>query len=106
MLVLSRKPNQSIRIGNEITIKIVRVKGNTIQLGIEAPKEVPVVRSELLEKDAQEKDLSKSESSQQQPTQPTQTKESGPSDLEGEAEKRPPLSLFIAGNGDSYGTAI
>lgn len=106
MLVLSRKPNQSIRIGNEITIKIVRVKGNTIQLGIEAPKEIPVVRSELLDKEAQGKAPSEKENSQQQSTKPAQSKDSGPSDSEAEADKRPPLSLFIAANGDSYGTAI
>jgi carbon storage regulator len=52
MLVLSRKPNQSIRIGNNINITVVRIKGNTIQLGIDAPKEVHVVRSELLERES------------------------------------------------------
>jgi carbon storage regulator CsrA len=51
MLVLSRKPNQSIRIGNNINITVVRIKGNTIQLGIDAPRDVHVVRSELLERE-------------------------------------------------------
>ncbi len=50
MLVLTRKPNQSIRIGADVTVNIIRVKGNTIQLGIDAPKDVHIVRSELLEK--------------------------------------------------------
>ncbi len=49
MLVLTRKPNQSIRIGDDITVNVVRVRGNTIQLGIEAPRQVNIVRSELLE---------------------------------------------------------
>ena len=50
MLVLTRKPNQSIRIGNGITINVVRVRGNTVQLGIQAPKEVQILRSELVDK--------------------------------------------------------
>lgn len=54
MLVLSRKLNQSIHIGDGISIRVVRIKGNSIQLGIDAPKEVHVVRSELLERDARE----------------------------------------------------
>ena len=49
MLVLSRKPNQSIHIGDGIKVKITKVRGNVIQLGIEAPKSVRVMRSELLE---------------------------------------------------------
>ncbi len=52
MLVLSRKLNQSIQIGENISVRIVRIKGNAIQLGIDAPREVHVLRSELIEKDA------------------------------------------------------
>ncbi len=52
MLVLSRKLNQSIQIGDNISVSVVRIKGNVIQLGIEAPKDVHIVRSELLDKDA------------------------------------------------------
>lgn len=47
MLVLSRKPNQKINIGSDITITVVKVKGNVIRLGIEAPRDVRVIRSEL-----------------------------------------------------------
>ncbi len=47
MLVLSRKPNQKINIGSEITITVVKVRGNVIQLGIDAPRDIRVVRSEL-----------------------------------------------------------
>lgn len=53
MLVLTRKLNQSIRIGDSITISVIRVRGNTVQLGIQAPKEVHVLRSELLSKGKQ-----------------------------------------------------
>ena len=54
MLVLSRKLNQSIHIGDGISIRVVRIKGNSIQLGIDAPKDIHVVRSELLERDARQ----------------------------------------------------
>lgn len=50
MLVLTRKAKQSIRIADGITIRVVRIKGSTVQLGIEAPKDVQIVRSELLAK--------------------------------------------------------
>ncbi len=47
MLVLTRKPNQKLNIGGDIVITVVKVRGNTIRLGIEAPKDVRVIRSEL-----------------------------------------------------------
>lgn len=47
MLVLSRKNGESIVIGGGITVTVVRVKGNAVQIGIDAPKEIPVRRSEL-----------------------------------------------------------
>lgn len=48
MLVLTRKPQQSIQIADDITVSIVRVKGNTVQLGIKAPKQYTILRTELL----------------------------------------------------------
>jgi carbon storage regulator len=47
MLVLSRRNGESIVIGGGITVKVLRVKGNIVQLGIDAPKEVAIQRSEL-----------------------------------------------------------
>jgi len=47
MLVLSRKSGQTIHLGNDITIKVVRVKGNQVRIGVEAPQEVRVRRGEL-----------------------------------------------------------
>jgi carbon storage regulator len=47
MLVLSRKTQQSIRIGESITVTIVRIKGNTVRVGIEAPDSIKIVRAEL-----------------------------------------------------------
>ena len=47
MLVLSRKLDQRIRIGDNITITVLRVRGGTVQIGIEAPRSTSVLRSEL-----------------------------------------------------------
>lgn len=48
MLVLSRKKSQCIVIGEDVTITVVEIRGDKVRLGIEAPKEVPVNRSEVL----------------------------------------------------------
>jgi carbon storage regulator CsrA len=47
MLVLSRKPNEEILIGENIKITVLKVKGNTVRIGIEAPQSVKVKRGEL-----------------------------------------------------------
>jgi len=47
MLVLTRKQNEKIVIGDEITITIVRAKGKSVRLGIEAPPHIRVLRGEV-----------------------------------------------------------
>jgi carbon storage regulator CsrA len=47
MLVLTRKHQEKIRIGENIVITVLKTKGKTVRLGIEAPSEVPVIRGEL-----------------------------------------------------------
>ena len=47
MLVLTRKYQEKIRIGDNITITVLRTKGKAVRLGIEAPADVPVMRGEL-----------------------------------------------------------
>lgn len=47
MLVLSRKVGERIQIGENVTLVINRIAGNRVTLGIEAPKSVRIVRSEL-----------------------------------------------------------
>jgi carbon storage regulator len=48
MLVLSRKKEEKIHIGNDITITVLRIKGHSVQIGIEAPDGVAIFRNELL----------------------------------------------------------
>ena len=50
MLVLTRKVGDSILIGSDIKIQVVKVKGCQVRLGIEAPKETKVFREEVLAK--------------------------------------------------------
>jgi len=50
MLVLSRKESESIRIGDDITVMVVKIKGENVRIGIEAPSQVPVDRQEVYEK--------------------------------------------------------
>ena len=47
MLVLSRKHGESIVFDGGITVKVLKMKGNVVQLGIDAPREIPIRRSEL-----------------------------------------------------------
>ncbi len=47
MLVLSRKLEERIQIGENVTITVLKIRGNSVQIGIEAPRSVSVVRAEL-----------------------------------------------------------
>ncbi len=47
MLVLSRKKNESIVVNDAIVITVVEIRGDKVRLGIEAPREVPIHRSEV-----------------------------------------------------------
>jgi carbon storage regulator CsrA len=47
MLVLTRKAKQQIRIGDDVVITIVRIKGQSVRVGVEAPRHVRVARAEL-----------------------------------------------------------
>lgn len=47
MLVLSRKQNESIQIGEDVFLTVLHIQGNSVRLGIEAPKKVAIRRCEL-----------------------------------------------------------
>ncbi len=52
MLVLSRKQDEQIVIGEHVTISILKIRGNTVRIGIEAPRNIQVVRGELIPEEA------------------------------------------------------
>jgi len=49
MLVLARKTDESIVIGDNIVVKIISVENGVVKIGIDAPKEVSIIRNELIE---------------------------------------------------------
>jgi carbon storage regulator len=49
VLILTRKIEESITIGNQIMVSVLEVKGNQVKLGIKAPKDIPVNRTEIYE---------------------------------------------------------
>jgi carbon storage regulator len=50
MLVLTRKCGETIRINDDIEIRVVRVIGGRVQIGVTAPRDVKVMRGELIDK--------------------------------------------------------
>jgi carbon storage regulator len=50
MLVLTRRTGEAIRVGHDIVVTIMGLKGNQVRLGIDAPKEVAVHRQEIYER--------------------------------------------------------
>lgn len=49
MLILQRKPGESLVIGEDITVSVVSIEGGRVRLAISAPAEVSILRSELLD---------------------------------------------------------
>lgn len=49
MLILSRKIGQTITIGSNITVKVLTIQEGCVKIGIEAPREIPIYRTELYE---------------------------------------------------------
>lgn len=66
MLVLQRKEGESIIIGNDTRVTILAVEGSRVRIAIEAPKEIPIFRKELLE--AAEENKAASDHSEAVPT--------------------------------------
>jgi len=54
MLVLTRRVNERIVIGDDVTVTVLEVRGDQVRLGIEAPRDVKVLREEVLQRDEPE----------------------------------------------------
>jgi len=57
MLVLSRKPGESVNIGDEVRITVLSISGKQVRIGIEAPSDIAVHREEIYNKIANEQKL-------------------------------------------------
>lgn len=55
MLILTRRVDETLMIGNEITVTVLGVKGNQVRIGIDAPKNVAVHREEIYDRVQREK---------------------------------------------------
>ena len=65
MLVLSRKKDEKIVIGDKITIMVIEIRGDKVRLGIDAPRDITVHRQEVYEAIKREPEASKREQSEQ-----------------------------------------
>ncbi len=78
MLVLSRKPGEALRIGDDVEITIIEVKGDLVRIGIDAPRSVQIWRKEIWQQIVAENQKAAADSSVQPPKLPPV---SGVSDL-------------------------
>lgn len=61
MLILTRRVGESVHIGDQVTVKVLTVRGNQVRLGIDAPREIKVNRDEVLNPHVkEERELSRS----------------------------------------------
>ena len=50
MLILTRRSMQKLRIGNDVTVTVLEIRGSQVRLGVSAPREIAVLREEILDK--------------------------------------------------------
>ena len=47
MLILTRRPGETIKIGDDIEVTVLHIKGNQVRIGLKAPRDVRIVREEI-----------------------------------------------------------
>jgi carbon storage regulator len=50
MLILTRRPGESVKIGDDVTVSILGIKGNQVRIGFNAPKDISIHREEIYER--------------------------------------------------------
>jgi carbon storage regulator len=50
MLILTRRPTQTLTIGNDITVTVLEIRGRQVRIGVTAPRDIAVLREEIVEK--------------------------------------------------------
>ncbi len=71
MLVLSRKVNEQIIIGDDIRMTVVSIRGNQVRLGFEAPQSVPIFRDELRHQDGHPVSIASADTAILHPAEPS-----------------------------------
>ena len=89
MLVLSRRKDESIMIGDDVEIVIVDVRGDKVRLGITAPKEIPVHRMEIYEAIQREKATEKESAQEPEKAKPEKTDKAPKEEAEKVAQEEP-----------------
>ena len=50
MLILTRRPTQTVAIGSDITVTVLEIRGTQVRIGVKAPRDIAVFRQEIIEK--------------------------------------------------------
>lgn len=50
MLILTRRPTQTVTIGNDVTVTVLEIRGRQVRIGVSAPRDISVLREEIAEK--------------------------------------------------------
>lgn len=61
MLILTRRVNETLMIGDDVTVTVLQVNGSQVRLGINAPRHIPVHREEIYERVQTERQLAKTD---------------------------------------------